>query len=275
MLNNQDYWIQYLYQFFRMFPLVGGGFQFAFLQLFLFYYVLGFLLHFVLPKIFNVKSIQKNPRKDNQLQQESFNSLGPIAVKAAVWTVVEELHKLGITQTYTTNKNNFREWSYTIFTIIILDYLHDTWFYWSHRFLHVGWIYRNIHYIHHQSTVPSAFSGYSFHVIEAMIVFVNEIFVCFLFPINLKVHRVYHIWTTSIHMGGHCGYEMAPFSPCIEQILGYFYYGFGTNPWLNTVQHHDIHHKSPRHHFSLYFTHWDRWMGTIHPKYYQKLFKYF
>ncbi len=36
---------------------------------------------------------------------------------------------------------------------------------------------------------------------------------------------------------------------------------------LNTVRHHDMHHRFPTRHFSLYFTHWDRWCGTEHPGY--------
>ena len=36
---------------------------------------------------------------------------------------------------------------------------------------------------------------------------------------------------------------------------------------LNTVRHHDMHHRFPARHFSLYFTHWDRWCGTEHPGY--------
>ena len=69
-------------------------------------------------------------------------------------------------------------------------------------------------------------------------------------------------------VGGHAGYEMAPFIPsceavivallrCIHQLSGA----------LNTVQHHDLHHRFPTRHFSLYFTHWDRWCGTEHPAY--------
>lgn len=49
------------------------------------------------------------------------------------------------------------------FMIILLDLLHDSWFYFSHRFLHNPWMLRNVHYMHHQSTMPSAFTGYSFH----------------------------------------------------------------------------------------------------------------
>lgn len=53
-----------------------------------------------------------------------------------------------------------------------------------------------------RSTAPSAFTGYAFHVVEALIVFANEILVCFLFPLHMGLHRWYHILTTVIHEGG-------------------------------------------------------------------------
>ena len=52
-----------------------------------------------------------------------------------------------------------------------------------------------------RSTAPTPFCGYSFHVVEAVIVFANEVLVCFLFPIHMGLHRVYHIFTTIIHEG--------------------------------------------------------------------------
>lgn len=55
-----------------------------------------------------------------------------------------------------------------------------------------------------RSKAPTAFTGYSFHLIEAAIVFANEIIVCFLFPIHTGVHRAYHIFTTLIHEGAVC-----------------------------------------------------------------------
>ncbi len=42
------------------------------------------------------------------------------------------------------------QWAYLLFTAIVLDYLHDAWFYWTHRFLHWRPIYSHIHYVHHQ-----------------------------------------------------------------------------------------------------------------------------
>jgi hypothetical protein len=41
-------------------------------------------------------------------------------------------------------------------------------------------------------------------VVEALIVFANEVLVCFLFPLHMGLHRIYHIATTVIHEGARC-----------------------------------------------------------------------
>ncbi len=76
------------------------------------------------------------------------------------------------------------------------------------------------------------------------------------------------MYTTVIHVGGHAGYEMAPFIPSLEGIIALLLGGmhFPASA-LNTVRHHDMHHRFPNVHFSLYMTHWDRLMGTEHKGY--------
>jgi len=153
--------------------------------------------------------------------------------------------------------------AYALATIVLLDAFHDTWFYWAHRALHSRLLYKRIHYMHHRSTAPTAFAGYSFHVIEAILVFVNGIIECFLFPIHAGLHRAYHLWTIAIHIGGHAGYEIAPFIPNVQQLAWCL-----AGRWrhqctaLATVAHHDLHHRYPNRHFALYFTHSDAWCGT-------------
>lgn len=39
---------------------------------------------------------------------------------------------------------------YTLATVVALDYLHDAWFYWTHRLLHWKPLYVHVHYIHHR-----------------------------------------------------------------------------------------------------------------------------
>ncbi len=57
-------------------PLYGGGFWVAFTQLTVFYYAMGAALHFVLPRIAPVKSIQHQPRKRGEVLRDAFYSLG-------------------------------------------------------------------------------------------------------------------------------------------------------------------------------------------------------
>ena len=41
-----------------------------------------------------------------------------------------------------------------VLTVVALDYLHDAWFYWTHRLLHWKPLYRHVHYLHHRYAPP-------------------------------------------------------------------------------------------------------------------------
>lgn len=250
-------------------PLVGGGYWVALAQAVIVYYLGALLLHYVAPALFPVRSIQKGQPRPGQVATEAANSIVPLAIKAGMWTIVERLHASGHSKLYDGKVSGPREWAYMLAVVVALDYLHDAWFYWTHRLLHWKPLYLHVHLMHHRSTVPTAFCGYSFHAVEALIVFANEVLVCFLFPIHLHLHRAYHIFTTVIHCGGHAGYEIAPFIPSLEALALLAVRGAraGPPPPLNTVLHHDMHHRFPNCHFSLYMTHWDRLCGTEHPQY--------
>lgn len=59
---------------------------------------------------------------------------------------------------------------------------------------------------------------------------------------------------------GHAGVELHPAGMAQSKWFG----------WINTTTHHDLHHQSGRYNFGLYFTCWDRLMGTEHPEYVQR-----
>jgi sterol desaturase/sphingolipid hydroxylase (fatty acid hydroxylase superfamily) len=62
---------------------------------------------------------------------------------------------------------------------------------------------------------------------------------------------------------GHSGYEVFPRHWVTHPIFGQ----------LTNVTHHDLHHSSFRYNYGLYFTYWDRLMGTEHPEYVAKTLK--
>jgi hypothetical protein len=75
---------------------------------------------------------------------------GPLAVKAFYWAVVERMHAAGVGQLYGGPITGAAQWGYILLCVCFLDYLHDTWFYWTHRLLHWRPLYKWVHFEHHR-----------------------------------------------------------------------------------------------------------------------------
>lgn len=130
--------------------------------------------------------------------------------------------------------------------------LHDTFFYWSHRLLHVPAVFRVAHALHHRSTNPSPFAALAFHPLEALVQVAWAVPLSFLLPIPSVVWLAFSFLAIFINVLGHCGVE--PFPPAWQRhpVLG----------WLNYPTMHNRHHVKLDAHFGLYFSAWDRLMGT-------------
>ena len=163
-------------------------FALSFLKLSALYYVGGCVLQFFVPALVRVKRLQRGKQPKAQIFRDAWRSVGmhpirlfarpsfsfsgPLAVKALIWTVVKILHDKGIGQLYQATHLSFAEvhltqtsfWSsltpvscqiaYSLWTVVVLDVLHDAWFYLTHRWLHSKPLYRLVHYLHHQSVIP-------------------------------------------------------------------------------------------------------------------------
>jgi len=134
---------------------------------------------------------------------------------------------------------------------------HDAYFYWMHRGLHLKSMFRFAHLHHHKSRTPTPWAAYSFASFEA---FTEAAFV----PIFLLIVPMYDfaIFLFLAHMIlrnviGHSGVEFFPAGWTRSKFVG----------WITTTTHHDLHHSQGNSNFGLYFTWWDRLMGTEHPQY--------
>ena len=146
-------------------------------------------------------------------------------------------------------------WFWVSLALIILG--HDAWFYWTHRAIHSRRLFRVFHRRHHRSMNPSPFTAYSFDMGEAAI---NALFVplwMMLVPTQWPVVGLFMLHQIVRNTLGHSGYELFPATKDGRPLL----------PWLTTVTHHDLHHAQAGWNYGLYFTHWDRWMGTENPQY--------
>ena len=58
---------------------------------------------------------------------------------------------------------------YYLLTFPLMFLIHDTYFYWMHRLMHIPFIFRHVHLVHHTSTNPTPWTSYSFHFLESII----------------------------------------------------------------------------------------------------------
>ncbi len=114
--------------------------------------------------------------------------------------------------------------------------------------------------VHHQSTNPSPWAAYAFHPLEALVE--AGIFIVFLFSIPIHpLHLLIFFFMMIVYnVYGHLGYELYP--------KGFSRHWLGK--WINTSISHNLHHQYFKGNYGLYFTFWDRIMGTIRNDYDRK-----
>jgi Delta7-sterol 5-desaturase len=132
---------------------------------------------------------------------------------------------------------------------------HDAYFFWTHRLMHLSTFYRIMHREHHRSIAPTAYAAYSFAFLEAWVQGSFLVVYVLLFPANnaLIVFFVFVeiIYNSVIHSG---------IDPFPAWMVTHRYFG-----WIAGSAYHDLHHRTSRWNFGLYFRIWDRLMGTEHP----------
>lgn len=189
------------------------------------------------------------------MRTEVFQSLRSLAVFGGVALAVRYADQRGWTSFY--HSVDERGWPWFAASIAVAIFVHDAYFYWTHRLLHVPPLFRLTHRIHHRSTNPTPWAAYSFGILEAFVQAGIGPLVIFLIPIHPAAFAIFMIWQIAFNVLGHCGYEIFP-SWFLRSPLGCF---------LNTPTHHALHHERVRGNYGLYFNVWDRLMGTNRPDY--------
>jgi Delta7-sterol 5-desaturase len=142
-------------------------------------------------------------------------------------------------------------------SLLLALIIHDTYFYWMHRMLHIDRLFTLTHRLHHRSTNPSPWAAYSFSMIEALLEGAVVILLAFVLPLHPSVIFAFASVSFVINVYGHLGYEIMP-----ESFRRSVWFGI-----INTSCYHNLHHKKFKGNYSLYFRFWDRVMGTEHPDY--------
>ncbi len=144
--------------------------------------------------------------------------------------------------------------------VVLIIVAHDAYFYWMHRGLHASRRLMRVHALHHRSRTPSPWAAYSFSAGEAVLEAVFLPIYALLMPMHGITAFIFTSHMIIRNVLGHAGVEVYP----------RWWPRHPLTRWMTTTTHHDLHHAEFKHNFGLYFTWWDRWMGTEHPHYLER-----
>lgn len=235
--------------FFQTIELIGTRYFLLALFSFLLFYVL-------LRNKYLYKKIQQRFPKNKDYAREILYSITTIGIFSFVSMLVFR-HPSIAPHTKLYKNINDHSMVYYVLAFPVMLFLHDTYFYFTHRLMHNKKIFIYVHLVHHQSTNPSPWAAYAFHPLEAFI----EIGILFVFMFTLPLHPthilIFFFFMITYNVYGHLGYELYPkgFS---KSMIG---------RWINTSVNHNQHHQYFKGNYGLYFLFWDRMLGTIREDY--------
>ena len=190
-----------------------------------------------------------------QVAREIVCSLRSIAIFGLVVGAVVYAAYSGWTRLYLRMESY--GWLWFGLSIGLMIFIHDAYFYWTHRLMHHPRLYRLLHHTHHRSTNPTPWAAYAFSPAEAFVQAGIGPLIVFTIPVHPAAFALFMLWQIAFNVFGHCGYEIFP----------HWFLRTRYGQLLNSVTHHALHHEKFRANFGLYFNVWDRLMGTNHQDY--------
>ncbi len=216
------------------------------------------LVNVIFSQALTGRKIRRSSPDARQMRREFITSMRTTVIFALAGVLSVMGARAGVIPTYFDPAE--RGWLYFGFTLVALIVLHDAWFYWTHRLIHHPKLFRRVHRTHHKSNNPSPWTAYSFDISEAAINAAYLPIVLLFMPTSIFAVILFLMHMIIRNAVGHCGYELMPS----------WRNGRPVFDWMTTVTHHDLHHAQAGWNYGLYFTWWDRLMGTEHPLYHEK-----
>lgn len=219
------------------------------------YFIMAGLAFFLFWKyyaeIYLPRRIQSKPKANElQIRNEIKRSLVTLLMFACLDVSIYYMEKAGYTLMY----SDINEYGlvYFFLSIFLMFLVHDTYFYWTHRIMHHKSIFKYVHKVHHESIDTTPYTSFSFHPIESFVEYSISFVLVFMIPGHILSLIIFQILSTLYNVIGHMGYELYPTN----------WYRIPLLKYKTPSTHHNLHHSKFNGNYGLYFTWWDRWMGT-------------
>lgn len=217
------------------------------------FFYLIFYLWF--PKKWTHRKINVKTYKQNQFKKEIKWSMLTALLFALAGAFLLVLWQKGITRVYTT-VTDYPLWWLPV-SLLIAMLLHETYYYWLHRWMHHPAIFKLVHKVHHESNITSPWTAFSFHPLEGILQAIFLPLLLLILPMHLYVILLQLTIMTFSSVINHLDIEIYP--------KGFYRHPIGK--WLIGATHHSLHHKQFKYNYGLYFTFWDKLKQTESPLY--------
>lgn len=203
---------------------------------------------------FHRKIVASFPRSREVWREIGYSALS-LVIFGLVGAATAYAARHGWTQMYWRIGKHGGGWFWA--SIVSVIFLHDAWFYWTHRLMHHRRLFRFFHRVHHLSHNPTPWAAYAFGPLEAFVQAAIFPLAVTLIPMHPLAFVIFMVWQLVFNVAGHTGYEFHP-RWLMDSWLGRI---------LNTPTNHVMHHETMRGNFGLYFNIWDRLMRTNQAEY--------
>jgi Delta7-sterol 5-desaturase len=228
------------------------------------YLLIAGLFHAVfyawLPHKWKTRKISSKGYKKNQFKKEVKWSMLTALLFALAGSILLVLWQKGLTTVYL-NASDYPLWWLPV-SLAVAMLLHETYYYWLHRWMHQPKIFRIVHKVHHDSNITSPWTAFSFHPLEGLLQAIFLPLLLMVLPMHLYVILLQLTIMTFSSVINHLDIELYPKN----------FYKHTLGKWLIGATHHALHHKQFKYNYGLYFTFWDKWKKTESPLY-EELFE--
>eukprot|EP01094_Clydonella_sp_ATCC50884_P021032 TRINITY_DN4517_c0_g1_i1.p1 TRINITY_DN4517_c0_g1~~TRINITY_DN4517_c0_g1_i1.p1 ORF type:complete len:268 (-),score=102.63 TRINITY_DN4517_c0_g1_i1:130-933(-) len=134
-------------------------------------------------------------------------------------------------------------WYTLIGQVVLCAFLYDFLFYCAHRIMHIPFLYRHFHYLHHSSHASIGLTQSYFHPVDFFVSGLAVLIPPLLVSKHIITQVVWNVVLILESLNAHTGYNI---------------------PYLPDTRPHDMHHSHPHRpaNFGAFFAVWDTLLGT-------------
>lgn len=115
-------------------------------------------------------------------------------------------------------------WANVLIGLITLSIWNEVHFYMVHRLMHQKFMMKHVHIIHHRSHIPTVYSVFSFHWLEAFLLSTILLTIVPFIPYSIIAVFIYPLVSIILNFAGHCNYRFGEGKGASWRLFGTYHH---------------------------------------------------